>query len=56
MYQHKYLTRGFPSSNIIPAHAEMSLDSEQLTSGASKHPEEEEKRKTVSIALSSGVL
>lgn len=46
----------FPPSNIIPAHAETSLDSEQLTSGASKHPEEKKKRKIVLMALSSGVL
>lgn len=28
----------FSPSNIIPAHAEMSLDSEQLTTGVSKNP------------------
>lgn len=56
VYQHKYFICGFPPSNIIPAHAEMSLDSEQLTLGAPKHPEEEEKRKTGLMALSSGVL
>lgn len=56
MYQHKYLACGFPPSNIIAAHGEMSLDSEQLTSGASKHPEEKEKRKTVRNCFDSIVI
>lgn len=56
VYQHKHLMF-FPPSNIIPAHAEMSLDSEQLTPGISKNPEERKKKeKMVLMALSSGVL
>lgn len=56
VYQHKHLTSVFSPGNIITAHAEMNLDSEQLTPGVLKNPEETKKKKMVLMALSSGVL